>query len=161
MKVLVIEDATCMARAFEKLLQESGHQVQLCIGCQSLEPLILKALDGRPIALDSSSFDAVLCDGQLIGSIEGPAIVAELTRLKIPCFGISTIESYNQAMRAAGARGGMNKAIALLLVMAGILTPELVSAETLVALEQSKIDECLKNKELRAQADTLIMRFMS
>jgi CheY-like chemotaxis protein len=161
MKVLVIEDTACMARAFEALLQESGHQVHLCVGCHSLEPLILKSLDGSATALDSSSFDAVFCDGQLIGSIEGPAIVAELTRLKIPSFGISTMEGYNQAMRAAGAKGGTNKAVALLLVMSGILTPELICADAALVLDEAKVDQCVKNKELRSQADALLMRFLS
>lgn len=160
MKVLVIEDSACMARAFETLLQESGHQVHVCVGCQSLEPLVLTASDGSATALDSSKFDVVFCDGQLIGSIEGPAIVEVLSRLRLPSFGISTVDSFNQAMLKAGAKGGQNKAIALLLVMAGVLTPEMIASPEL-KLDQATIDNTLKNKELRSKADALIMRFLS
>ncbi|MBX9570111.1 MAG: response regulator [Candidatus Obscuribacterales bacterium] len=161
MKVLLIEDAACMYRAFETLLQESGHEVHVCVGCQSLEPLVLTASDGSANALASHSFDVALCDGQLIGSIEGPAIVEQLTRLGIPSFGISTQDSFNQAMQKLGAKGGQNKAIALLLVMAGVLTPELIASDAEFNLGADVVDDCLKNKELRSKADALIMRFLS
>lgn len=161
MKVLVIEDTACMYRAFETLLQQAGHQVQVCVGCQSLEPLVLKAADGSAIAISSDKFDVAFCDGQLIGSIEGPAVVAELSRIKVPSFGISTVDSYNQAMMKAGAKGGQNKAISLLLVMAGTITPERLNSEGELKLEKAEIDACLKNQELRKQADALLMSFMS
>lgn len=161
MKILIVEDGVPMARAFESLLTAAGHQVSRYVGARSLESLVLFTENGSDQQIDPRDFDLAYCDGQLEGSIEGPAIVAVLASAGVTCTGISTMKDYNDRMLAAGAKLAYNKAVALLALLSGLAPADLILSDVeAVKARQSQIDEAVKNKDLRKQADALVMSFM-
>ena len=161
MNILVIEDGIPMARAFESLLKAAGHQVTCFIGARSLEPLVLIAQDGSDHFVDLSQFQLAYCDGQLVGKIEGPSIVAVLAKASVACVGISTMPNYNNDMVAAGALIAHNKAIAMMALMAGFAPPEEIVANVeAVKARQAQIDAAANDPAIRTRANDLLMSFL-
>lgn len=163
MRVLIVEDAVCMAKVFENALSAQGHEVVWVIGFKQLQPLVAIAPDTTEVQLESK-FDVALVDGQLKGAFEGPAVVSALLTQGVTCIGISSTTDLNAQMRANGATLAMNKAVALGAVFSGKLPLEQANAPTdelRWELEQFATGFLNKDYEaLRRQLDALVMQYM-
>lgn len=159
-RVLIIEDAKFMALSFKAALQ--GYDVQCIAGIASFEPLIGIGFEKEAVQIDASEVAFALVDGQLLGEIEGPAIVEKLAALGITCVGVSSQNDYNQKMRDNGARLACNKAAALGALWTRLVTPENARtasrklAQTLEHFERN----FLKMDGLKKELDELIMSFL-
>jgi hypothetical protein len=100
--VLVVEDTIGMGKAFTEALESSGHKVTWVTGIKSLKPLTGFTADGGEIALNKR-FNVALLDGDLgKDRLTGPEIVGALRDRKIMSIGTSTVESFNNGIKANG-----------------------------------------------------------
>jgi hypothetical protein len=163
MRILIIEDADFMALGLQEALSEQGHQVDWIIGVRSFEPFIGISNKKQNTAMDPSVYDIILCDGQLFGPNEGPAIVEQLAARGVTCVGISSTSELNKEMVTAGAVAGFIKVCAFAAIVEKILpmeavaqmSPELI--DSVHAFEQ-RIRE---DKELRRKLDGIITKFLA
>ncbi len=163
LNILLIEDFAPIARAFEALLLEAGHKVSWFVGAKSLQPLVLVAEDRSEQLIDASQFDFAFCDGQLVGPIEGAAIVKVLCEAKVVCAGISSMKPMNDAMVANGANVGFNKAVGLFGLLSKRICPLTIIDSTPNSLNDlpAEIEATFRSDKVNYDAcDALLNRFL-
>jgi len=166
MKILIVEDAVCMARAFEAVLTQQGHDVQCVVAFESLEPVVAITLDKEKVALDLSSFDIALVDGQLIQcQFQGPQVVQAFVARKLACVGISSQDEINLELITLGAKIALNKALALAAFYLGILTPDNARQPSgKIRAQLRRLERDFRKPEMqstRRQLDALVMQFFT
>lgn len=159
-KVLIIEDAKFMALSFKAALQ--GYDVQCIAGISRFEPLTGIGFENEEVVIDASTVAFALVDGQLLGKIEGPAIVKHLASLGITCVGVSSQADFNRNMQLNGAKLALNKAAALGAVWSKLITPE--NARTDSRRLAPVVEDFERNfwhmDGLKKELDALIMSFL-
>lgn len=160
MKVLIIEDFEPIALAIQKTLNERGHQADCLIGVRSFEPFIGIGLDKQNIDIDPTSYDLVLCDGELYGPNHGDVVVQDLAARGLPCIAISSLETFNDKMVARGAKFGFWKVSAFAALIDGALTAEdcLALSPAVIATVATYKERMRTDEALRSKLDAILMR---
>jgi len=167
MRILIVEDAACIALPMQATLSQQGHQVDWISGVRSFEPFIGITEDKQDVkhdvpVNDASGYDLALVDGQLLGKIEGPAVVSFLSSKGVTCVAISSKHDFNADMVRNGAAVGFIKhALFAALMLDGITgedirQPSLQLCERINAFEQRIQDD----KELRSKLDQILMSYL-
>jgi hypothetical protein len=136
--VLIVEPGRKFGRAFKASLIFSNYTlVDWVIGISSLEPLVGILPNGRPIALDPSTYKVALIDHQPYGRVGGCNIAKALKDLGITCLAISTERILNDKMVAAGAKLGVPKHVLLAAMLAKEATlDDFVNHDDLSAIQE-------------------------
>lgn len=163
MNILIVEDTQMMGRAYVDLLNAAGHQVTWIVGVRGLKPLIGIAPDGSDVQLDLSKFDLCFSDGDLgKNQPEGKDVVEVVAAAGVVCVGMSTLPTFNTAMVEKGACAGFNKAVFVLGLIAGELTPEAILADPAkVQNMQERLEVVSKDEEVRRKGDALLLKHVA
>jgi len=134
--ILVIEDWQPIAQAIKALLEDAGHQVTWLVGASSHQltdgGVILSGLtaDGQTVEVDCRQYQAAFVDGQVEGTLQGPALVELLVASKVPCCGMSTDSKLNVEMTALGAKLAAKKPVVLAALVSRRISAESVARPT-------------------------------
>lgn len=162
MRILIIEDYGPIARAMQAALREQGHDVDWITGVRSFEPFVGIDAEKQDIAVTPTTYDLVMCDGELFGKNHGPAVVKQLVSLGVVCVGISSQHPMNNEMVALGAVAGLLKPCAFAAIadqtvnMEAWRQPSQQTLDAFAAMEQRIRDD----RDLRKKLDSLLMAFM-
>lgn len=163
MKILIVEDAFCMAMVLRDVLIEAGHQVTCVTGFNSLQPVRALGFDKLESDLDVRQFDLAFCDGQLLGKFKGQDVVEMLTAQGVKAIGMSTAPDFNKAMVEKGAKLAANKAVIIASVFAGHLTLDEAVNPTATAaadLEAYVWNVLFKDKVMKDRLDNAVNHYL-
>jgi CheY-like chemotaxis protein len=108
-RVLIVEDALGWAYRLEEFLIESGHEVTLFVGVDSMENGQIRGIvdrAGRPLCTSISDLDVAFLDHYFAGlRYNGTLLTNELIQIhpSLKIFGMSSVNEANESMRRAGA----------------------------------------------------------
>lgn len=163
MRILIIEDCEFMAEAMKLALSEQGHSVDWIIGVRNFAPFTGINAEKQDVAADPSQYDIALCDGELFGDNEGPAIVEALVANNVPCLGMSSTRELNNKMVENGAGAGFLKVC----LFAAIVEQTVNIMEAARQPSQQVIQQVTQfeqrireDKELRRKLDERVAKFM-
>ena len=167
MRILIVEDAACMALPMQTTLSQQGHQVDWISGVRTFTPFIGITEDKQEVrhdipVNDVSGYDLALVDGQLLGKIEGPAIVSFLSSRGVTCVAISSKHDFNADMVRSGATAGFIKQCLFAALMLDGITAEDIRQPSLELGERiNAYDQCIKDdKALRSKLDEIFMSYL-
>lgn len=163
MRILIIEDCEFMAEAMNVALREQGHNVDWIIGVRNFAPFTGINAEKQDVAIDPSQYDIALCDGELFGEFEGPAIVEALVTNNVPCLGMSSTHDLNNKMVENGAGAAFLKVCLFAAIVEQTVNMETARQPSQQVIQQvTQFEKRIReDKDLRRKLDQLVAKHMA
>jgi CheY-like chemotaxis protein len=110
-KILFVEDDLALGELFMTIFEKTGHGATWFVRARASKGgLVLMDANGVECLLSPGRFELALVDYRLKGSaLDGPEVTSHLVAAGIPVVGISGLQTLNNLLVKAGARGAVVK----------------------------------------------------